>query len=155
MSNWLKVLVVVLACAVAVGCGPQQSSLSGSTYSRDSARQVQTFTEGEVVMVREVTIQGKAGAAGAVAGGVMGYAVGNLFGGGRGRTLARSAGTVGGAAAGGAAQKAATTEKGLEITVKLDSGQTITVVQAADRVFRVGDEVKVLTRPDGTARVVQ
>jgi outer membrane lipoprotein SlyB len=155
MRNWVKALVVVLACAIAVGCGPRQSSMSASTYSRDRARQVQTFTEGEVVMVREVMIEGKAGAAGAIAGGVMGYAVGNLFGGGRGRTLARSAGTVGGAAAGAAAQKAATTEKGLEITVRLDTGQTITIVQAADREFRVGDEVKVLTRPDGAARVVQ
>jgi outer membrane lipoprotein SlyB len=155
MRNWMKALVVALACVVAAGCMPQQSGMSASTYSRDRAREVQTMTEGEVVMVREVMIEGKAGIAGAAAGGVMGYAVGNLFGGGRGKTLARAAGTVGGAAAGASAQKAATTEKGLEITVKLDSGQTITVVQAADREFRVGDEVKVLTRPDGTARVVQ
>jgi outer membrane lipoprotein SlyB len=81
--------------------------------------------------------------------------VGNTIGGGSGRRLARTAGAVGGAAAGSRAQQAATTERGLEITVELESGEVVVIVQAADEHFDVGDKVRVLRRSDGGARVTQ
>jgi hypothetical protein len=37
----------------------------------------------------------------------------------------------------------------------LDNGDTIAIIQEADEVFEVGDQVRVLMRPDGSARVVQ
>jgi len=45
-----------------------------------------------------------------------------------------------------------TRQKGVEITVKLDSGRLIAITQAADEVFRVGDRVRVLSG-GGTTRV--
>ena len=60
-----------------------------------------------------------------------------------------------GGGAGAAVEEAATRQKGLEITVKLDNGEVVSVVQAADREYLVGDDVKVLRNPDGTARVIQ
>jgi outer membrane lipoprotein SlyB len=48
-------LLLILIGLIAVGCAP---SMSGSAYSRDQARKVQTVHEGEVIMVREVLIEG-------------------------------------------------------------------------------------------------
>jgi outer membrane lipoprotein SlyB len=151
----MKTVVIILLGVVAVGligCGPAHSS---HVYSRSEAGQVQTVQEGEVLYVRQVTIEGSTSPAGAIGGGILGYAVGNTIGGGSGKTLARAAGTVGGAAAGSAVQKKATQEVALEITVQLDNDQVISVVQSADETFDEGDRVRVLQRPDGTARVMQ
>jgi outer membrane lipoprotein SlyB len=80
---------------------------------------------------------------------------GGTIGGGSGKGVARAAGAVGGAAAGAAVEEKSTRQTGLEITVKLDNGQVIAVVQAADEQFDEGDRVRVLRRPDGSARVLQ
>lgn len=50
--------------------------MSGSVYSRDEARKVQTVHEGEVIMVREVLIEGTKSGLGGLAGGIMGFALG-------------------------------------------------------------------------------
>jgi len=145
-------LLLILIGLIAVGCAP---SMSGSAYSRDQARKVQTVHEGEVIMVREVLIEGTKSGLGGLAGGVMGFALGSTVGGGSGKGVARAAGTIAGAAAGGAIEEGATRQTGLEITVKLDNGQVVSIVQAADERFDEGDLVRVLRRPDGTARVIQ
>ena len=106
-------------------------------------------------MVREVQIEGTKSGAGAIAGGIMGFALGSTIGSGSGRTVARAAGTVGGAAAGAAIEEGATRQMGLEITVQLDNGEVVSIVQGADETFDEGDLVKVLRRRDGTARVIQ
>ena len=145
-------LLLILIGLIAVGCAP---SMSGSAYSRDQARKVQTVHEGEVIMVREVLIEGTKSGLGGLAGGVMGFALGSTVGGGSGKGVAMAAGTVAGAAAGAAIEESATRQTGLEITIKLDNGQVVSIVQAADERFDEGDLVRVLRRPDGTARVIQ
>ena len=68
-------------------------------------------------------------------------------------------GTAGGAllgAAGGyAGQKALTKQNGLEITVELENGQQLSIVQAADQQFSPGERVRVLRGSDGSARVAR
>ena len=145
-------LLIIFIGVFALGCA---SSMSGSTYSRDQAQKVQTVHEGEVIMVREVQIEGTKSGLGGLAGGIMGYALGGTVGGGSGKGVARAAGAIGGAAAGAAIEEGATREKGLEITVKLDNGETVSIVQGADEQFDEGDLVRVLRRPDGSARVIQ
>jgi outer membrane lipoprotein SlyB len=147
-------LLLILIGFIAVGCAAP-SSMSGSAYSRDQAQKVQTVHEGEVIMVREVLIEGSKSGAGGVAGGIMGYALGSTVGGGSGKGVARAAGTIAGAAAGSAIEESATRQTGLEITVKLDNGETVSIVQEADERFDEGDLVRVLRRPDGSARVIQ
>lgn len=149
----LKVILFLLLLAlIGGGCA---SSMSGNVYSRHDAQKVQTVEEGEVIFVREVTIEGTKSGLGGLAGGVMGFAVGGTIGGGSGKGVARAVGAVGGAAAGAAVEEKSTRQTGLEITVKLDNGQVIAVVQAADEQFDEGDRVRVLRRPDGSARVLQ
>ena len=142
-------LMVVLSVALVLVISGCASSLSGSTYSRDQARQVQTVREGTVVDVRPVNIEGTKSGVGAISGGVLGGAVGQTIGGGTGRILATGVGAVGGAIAGSVVEEGVTRQEGLEITVELDSGETIAIVQAADEYFGIGDRVKLLHGPDG------
>ena len=147
-----RVLLLGLALTLA-GCASSPSS--ANTVRRSETGRAHTVQRGEVIYVREVTIEGEAGGAGAVAGGVMGFALGNLAGSGRGRTVARAGGTVAGAVAGNAIERSVTTQTGLELTVELDDGEVIVVIQAADEVFHLGDTVRVLRRSDGGVRVMQ
>ena len=152
MRRFRNIIIPVALIIIAGGCA---SSMSGDVYSRSEARKAQQVYIGEVIFVREVQIEGTKSGAGAIGGGIMGYALGSAVGQGKGRTLARAAGTVGGAAAGAGIEEAATRQKGLEITVELQNGDSVAIVQAADEMFEPGDVVRVLMRPDGTARVTQ
>jgi outer membrane lipoprotein SlyB len=150
----MRSMVLILLCVLVVGCS-SKSSNSSNTISRSQAGRMQSVQDGEVLFVRPVTIEGSDSPVGAIAGGALGYVVGDSVGGGRGTRIARVAGTIGGAAAGSAVQRNVTQEDALEITVRLDNGQIISIVQAADEPFNDGDRVRVLQRPDGTARVIQ
>ena len=106
-----------------------------------------------VEKVAAVKIEGTKSALGVVAEGVLGGIVGSSIGHGAGTALAVAVGALAGGAAGGAVEKGATREDGLEITVRLQDGEGIAVVQEAGENFDVGDTVRVLSSPDGTTRV--
>ena len=131
------------------------ASKSGSVYTRDQARTAQDVAFGTVERVREVRIEGTRSGAGTLAGGAVGGVLGNEVGAGTGRTLATIGGAIAGAAAGSAIEEGATRQRGLEITVQLDSGRTVAITQAADQSFVPGDRVRVLMDRYGTARVVR
>ncbi|MEW6764379.1 MAG: glycine zipper 2TM domain-containing protein [Pseudomonadota bacterium] len=151
MKRTLSSLVLIVALAALSGCA---SSLSGAAYSRDQARVAQEVEYGRVEAVRVVAIEGTKSnigtGAGAIAGGVAGANIGS---GSTTRTVGALAGAIVGGMAGAAAEEGLTRQDGLEITVRLDSGRVIAVVQAADVVFRPGDRVRVLHGHDGTTRV--
>lgn len=149
------VAVMMAVMVVSPGCSNSRGTSSANRVSRSDTGRTNTVTKGEVTYVREVIIEGDSGVGGAIAGGVLGLAVGNQFGGGRARSLTRAAGAVGGAAAGSAVQQRLSEQTGLEITVELETGEVIVVIQAADERFVIGDSVRVLQRADGQARVVQ
>ncbi len=144
------ILSALLAAALIGSCA---SSRSANVYSRDQARQTQTVSTGVVTAVRSVLIEGTKTPAGVVAGGALGGIAGSAVGGGKGSALMTVVGAIAGGAAGAAAEEGITRKAGFEITVALDNGQTIAVVQEADQPFNVGDRVKVLSSPDGTSRV--
>lgn len=145
-------IVLTVICLVLSGCA---SSLSGSSYSRSDARRVQTVRTGTVINVRQVEIEGTRSGVGAISGGAMGAVLGSFVGAGRGNVLAIVGGGLAGAAAGAAAEEGITRQPGLEITVKMDNGETIAIVQSADERFEPGDTVTVLVQSDGRARVTQ
>jgi outer membrane lipoprotein SlyB len=138
------VTVTLLTAAVAVlgGCA---SGTGGKDYSRDQTRAVQEVQMGVVESVREVNIEGTKTPIGAGAGAVVGGVAGSTVGGGRGSIVGATLGAVLGGLGGAATEEAVTRQKGVEITVKLDSGRMIAVTQAADEEFRVGDRVRILS----------
>ena len=149
LSRFVTFLAV---SALVTGCA---SSNSGEVYSRDQARRTQTVQMGTVQAVRNVQIEGTKSAVGPVAGGVAGGVLGSTIGGGKGQVLAALGGAAIGADGGAVAEEKLTNKTGLEITVKLDSGTTLAVVQEADVMYSVGERVRVLTGPDGTTRVTR
>jgi outer membrane lipoprotein SlyB len=77
---------------------------------------------------------------GAVAGGLLGHQVGA----GRGKTVATVVGAVGGAVAGNEVEKRVKTDKGYEVTVRLDDGSSRVVNQSTAPSWRTGDHVRVV-----------
>lgn len=145
--------LAVLVCAALVltgGC----TNYSADVYSGSQVRSAQTVEYGTVESVRPVTLEeDRAPVLGTAAGGIVGGIVGNMFGGGHGRTLATIAGAALGAGAGYAGEKAVTKQNGLEIEVRLENGQVLSIVQGADQSFSPGERVRVLRGAGGTSRV--
>ncbi len=122
--------------------------MSGDVYSRNEARMGQSVQTGRVTSVRFVKIEGgnQFGAiAGAVAGGVLGSNIGQ-------GKASNQAGAIGGAAAGAALgshlQQRMGSRQGMEVTVQLDQGGSVAVVQEINpknpSTFHVGDRVRVI-----------
>ncbi|HEX9773081.1 MAG TPA: hypothetical protein VGA44_06415 [Steroidobacteraceae bacterium] len=126
---------------------------SGTLYSRNEARTAWTVVEGRVSDIKPVQIEGNKSVLGTAGGGYVGYELGRTVGSGRGRDLAGAVGAVAGATAGQVVEERATRQDALQITVNLDRGETIAIVQAADVAFTPGERVKILRRGDGAARV--
>ncbi|WP_432472683.1 glycine zipper 2TM domain-containing protein [Amphritea sp. HPY] len=136
------------------GCA---SSLTGETYSRSEARRVQQVQYGWVEAVNPVVIEGRTDSPlGAGVGAVVGGIAGSEVGGGKGKTLATVVGAVAGGIIGQKVEEGATRKQGQELTVSLENGQTISVVQEVDAggFFQPGERVRVL-RQGGTARIVR
>jgi outer membrane lipoprotein SlyB len=152
--NGRRAAAAALFLAISVaGCAG--NSLSGSAYTRGQTQQVMTVKEGTIVSVRPIAIQGTKSGAGTLAGGVLGGALGSGIGRGTGRLVGAVGGAIVGGLAGNATEEAVSKQNGIEITVDLDSGGTVAIVQGIDLgvAFAAGDRVRVLTAPDGSARV--
>ena len=131
-----------------------QDSLTGDVYSRGEAGSAQAVQTGRITSIRPVKIEGgsQGGAlAGAIAGGVLGSNIGS------GRA-SNTAGAVGGALVGSAigsqAQQAMTSRRGIEISVRLDQGGSVAIVQEVNprEQFSVGDRVRIISS-GGRSRV--
>ncbi|OYY96270.1 MAG: hypothetical protein B7X95_04060 [Methylophilaceae bacterium 17-44-8] len=147
--HYVKFVSVMLASLVLIACA---SSNSGSVYKREDARKVQTVKTGIVESVRQVKLEGTKSPVGTVAGGAIGGIAGSSIGGGRGSAIAAVIGAVAGGLAGSAAEEVVTRKDGIEITVKLDGGGLIAIVQEADETFQLGEKVRIVENGE-TSRV--
>jgi outer membrane lipoprotein SlyB len=110
---------------------------------------------GQVIAVRNVDIRPGQTHLGMATGAALGAIGGSRIG---GDTASNVAGGIGGAVVGGAigsAIQGSQNTRGIEVTVTLDSGQTVAIVQPGDiRDFRQGDRVRVVGTSDN-ARVTR
>ena len=141
---WFALIAMCLA-----GCG---SGLGGRSYSRSDARKAYKVTYGEVYAVEGVHIEGEYTQLGTMGGGLVGYSIGRSGSGGR---VAGAVGGVAGAVVGREVETAATSLDGVEITVEMDRGDTLVIVQSNDVSFAPGEKVKVLLGRGSEARVVK
>jgi outer membrane lipoprotein SlyB len=156
MEKGMTYLKTVLAASafltVVAGCA--SPGLGSGTYTREQARREQTVRMGHVESIREVKLEGTRSGVGPGVGAVAGGVAGSSVGSGRGAVLGTVAGAVIGGLAGQAAEQGITARRGVEVTVKLDNGQMVAIVQEADEQFRPGDRVRILS--DGaTSRVTR
>ena len=135
---------LLLISTLALLLGGCASSQSGDVYSRDEARRVQTVQFGTVEGVRPVTIEGTKSGIGTGAGAVTGAIAGSTISHGRESAVGAVIGAVAGGVVGSVVEEGATRQKAQEITVRLEGGRIISVVQGGDEQFQPGDKVKIL-----------
>ncbi len=145
-------LVLMLAALAVAGCA---AGLGGDTYQRGEARRTMTVQFGTVESVRAVLIEGTKTPIGAGAGAAVGGIAGSNVGRGSGAAVGAIVGAVAGGLAGAAIEEGATRRAGVELTVRLDGGSYLAVVQEdGGENFRPGERVRLL-RDAGVTRVTR
>ena len=134
---------IVLLCALALGgCAYHGGS---ADYRGYQARGEQSVRFGVVETVRDVRIQPRETGVGSAGGAVLGGIAGSHAGGGSGHVAGAVAGAILGGIVGQEIERSGNERPGIEITVQLDSGKYIAIVQEADEPFRAGDRVRILS----------
>ena len=146
------ILPVLLAALSLQGCA---TPASGQAYSRQEAKVAWDVYYGRVLAIDEAVIEGERTALGRIGGGLVGYEAGRTVGGGSGRRIAGAVGAVAGAVAGQAIEERATRADAWQFMIELDGGRTVSIVQARDQAFAVGERVRIYMRRDGAARVAK
>ena len=143
-SRSLRTAALALALsAVVVGCAPP---LGPDRYYRGEALRAQSIELGVIEGVRPVGLEGPTSGAGAVSGAALGGWAGSGIGGGSGNAAAIVGGIVLGSIIGNAVERDAVRRPGVELTVRLDTGRMIAVVQDDyGDPFRPGDRIRVLS----------
>ena len=144
MKITYKVYLLLISLFILSGCA---SDLTGDNYSASEARKVQSVQFGQVLSERPVVIDGRQnGVLGSAAGGILGGVIASNVGGGNGKDIATGIGAVIGGILGQQVEEKSTRKQGQEITIRLDSGETISVVQQISQAnfFAVNDRIKVL-----------
>lgn len=149
MAPFKEILAAAAAALLVAGCATPLGSRDFRSYEVGAEQSVRF---GVVESVREVTLQPRESGLGAASGAVIGSIAGSHLGRGSGEVVGAIGGALLGGIIGQQVERDANQRAGLEVTVLLDSGRYIAVVQGADEAFRAGERVRVLTGR-GTTRV--
>lgn len=136
-------LAALLAAGLLAGCATPPPS--GSVYRYGQTQNEQVVRMGTVESVRNVTIVNPESGVGTMGGAALGGIGGAQIGHGSGSAAASIAGAIAGGLIGNRIEANANQRPGLEITVRLDSGELRAVTQAADEMFRPGERVRLLS----------
>ena len=122
------------------------SSLKPDTYDRDSSQRISNVLYGEVVSLKRVSIEGET-KSGTIVGGLVGAAAGSQVSDSKPESeIGAVLGGAIGATIGGNVSKNIQSVEGIQLTINMDDGRTISVVQEiSDYKFEVGDLVEVIT----------
>ncbi len=135
---------IVLAGTLIAGCA------SNSANDRNAGEELEV-RRGVVEEVRQVPLPGSSGGyVGTIGGGAVGGIAGGTVGSGRGSQAAAVAGAVAGSVAGRALESSLSSKEGLEISVRLDSGRLIMVLQPDGETFKSGERVRVISGANST-----
>lgn len=143
MKKSLIILGLIGSALLSAGCA---SSLSGDTYSRAEAQRPITFREGVLLEARKVKLEGTKTGIGTGTGAVLGGVAGSGVGQGRGAIVGAVVGAVAGGLLGAASEEGLTREMAWELTVRMNSGESMVVVQeiGSNDKFVPGERVRVL-----------
>ena len=133
--------MAALTAVVLAGCA---TPAGPAYYYPGEALRAQSVEMGVIENVRPVALQGPDTGLGALGGAALGGWAGSGIGSGGGNTAAIVGGVILGSLIGNAAEVNAARRPGLELTVRLDSGRMIAVVQQdVGEPFRPGDRIRV------------
>ncbi|OLQ71343.1 hypothetical protein BIT28_02960 [Photobacterium proteolyticum] len=145
-------VVLMLSMFGFTGCS---NNPYGDSYGVADTRTIQQVRYGTIMKTEPVSIEGEGQVVGAIAGAAVGGILGSKIGGGSGSDIAAIGGGVLGGVAGSKAAEGVSRRDGVNLTIKMDDGETIAIVQEVNpsMIFQVGQRVRV--NIDGnTARVV-
>ncbi|ATQ78203.1 hypothetical protein CR152_29610 [Massilia violaceinigra] len=137
--------LVVAASAVLGGCASTSSTPANNGSYDNPASSSAGY--GTIESIQVTRSEGQTNGTGAVVGGIVGALVGNQVGSGSGRTAATVAGAVGGAVVGNkveANRNAGSGQDLYQIHVRLENGETRTIVQDSVYDLRVGNRVRLV-----------
>ena len=139
----MRIHSAIVACALVLGACAYPAGSGDYRYYQ--ARGEQSVRFGVVETIRDVRLGGPETGVGSAGGAALGMVAGSNVGGGSGQV----AGAIGGAILGGIighnVEREANQRPGVEVTVLLDSGRYVAIVQEADEQFRAGDRVRILS----------
>ena len=145
MPRPLTLAAVALAFA-ASACAPIPPGPVADAPAQ--AMRAQTVEFGVVEAMRDARIGGVRTGAGGATGAVVGSVAGSFVGGSwEANVVGSIVGAILGGLIGGAVEESATSRPGFEVTVRLDNGGLVVVVQdaAIDATLRPGDRVRVIS----------
>lgn len=147
-----NLVIALLASVTVAGCA---TGLGGGDYERAEARRVINVRMGIVESVRPVKLEGTKSPVGTLGGAAVGGIAGSTIGQGKGAAIGAVLGAVAGGLAGSAAEEGITRKQGIEVTVKMDNGEMLAVVQEdGGEKFMPGERIRLLQ--DGrTTRVTR
>lgn len=151
-NQYVTRTVLLFALLVLGACASQ----TGGSFTSGQARSAQTVSMGEIIQLDAAFIDNDASGLGTLGGAVVGGVAGSTIGGGRGRVLSTLGGAVVGGLVGTGIERSLNSRDAIDVTVRLDNGQVLSVVQelgSEERTFTVGDRVRVIRGSDGSARV--
>ncbi|GAB3432742.1 glycine zipper 2TM domain-containing protein [Massilia solisilvae] len=139
----MKLVPVLVLASVLAGCAtPPQSS---SVYNYYQTQNEQFVRTGTVESIRNVSIVNPERGVGTVGGAALGGLAGSNIGGGKGEAAGAIVGALAGGLLGQRIEQSANTKQGIEITVRLDTGELVAITQTADEQFRPGERVRLLS----------
>jgi outer membrane lipoprotein SlyB len=150
--NLISTAVLTAAAAITLtACAPQMAS---DVYYAPQTMRPQSVEMGVVEGLRPVRIQAGDSGVGTVGGAALGGLAGSTIGHGGGSVAGAIGGAILGGVIGTAVERDANRREGVEVTVRMDNGRMISLVQEAVEPLRPGDRVRVLS--DGyTTRVTR
>lgn len=162
-NKWLLSLMVPAALAVSLGACNQAGGATPPGIVNTSATGGYIGDSGRVVSIREVAVRGGGsgvgngtlvgGGLGAAGGAAIGAATTNSM---AGVLIGGLLGAVGGAIAGTAIDSSGGgSQRGIEVTVQKDDGQTIVVAQADNGDVQIGDRVRIVQDRNGAASAMR
>ena len=160
-NKWLLSLMVPAALAVSLGACNQTGGTQPG-FVNTSATASYSGDSGRVVSIREVPLRGSSsgvstgtmvgGGLGAAGGAAIGLATTNSV---AGALVGGLLGAVGGAIAGTAIDSGGGTQRGIEVTVQKDDGQSIVIAQADNGDVQMGDRVRIVQDRNGVPSAIR
>ena len=143
-KNKLNKFLIIFLFLFFGGCA--NSSLQPDTYDRSSVQKISNVLYGEVVSLKNVVIDGST-SSGSIVGGLVGAATGSNVSDSKPESeIGAVLGGAIGATIGGNLSKNLQSSDGIQLTLNMDDGRTISVVQEVGSYkFSIGDLVEVIT----------
>jgi outer membrane lipoprotein SlyB len=142
MNRYTMIVALALSAVLAGACAYPAGSRDYRGYQVMGEQEVRF---GVVESVRDVKINPGPTGVGTAGGAMLGGIAGSNVGGGSGQVAGAIGGAILGGILGSNIEKSANERPGIELTVLLDSGKYVAIVQEPDEPFRAGDRVRVVS----------